>query len=205
MKVIKDEDLLSLHYQIEKSEIEQTKLQNLLKEKSGKLRSSKKSNRLLGSLLLLFLLLTIFLIANAFYFNKKTSRENNAAVKKGSPELLEEELATVKEELESLKKEKQDIKEIKDLYLYRSLINQDTVYSVQLKTFGEGYVPSISEKYTNALTYRDTSYYKISLGIFETLPEAQEFRRTLISSGFSKRIFVISYKNGKRLRIEDYN
>lgn len=200
MKVMKDEDLLSLHYQIEKAEIKQKKLEGLLNEESDKLKKSKKSNRLFGSFSLVLFLLTIFLVANAFYFSKSMSTSNS----QDELALVKGELATLKKEYEELKNEKNDLKAIKDLYLYRDLINKDTVYSVQLKAFYSKSVPSISKKYTNALVYSDTSYYKMSLGIFETLPEAQDFRKTLIKSGFDKRIFVISYKDGKRLKIEDF-
>ncbi len=199
---MKDEDLLSLHYQIEKAEIKQKKLEDLLNEESDKLIKSKKSNRLFGSFSLVLFLLTIFLVANAFYFGKPLSKTSKTEHNELS--LVKQELISTKLKLETLKKEKTNLKEIKDLYLYRSLIKKDTVYSVQLKAFNAKSIPAISEKYTNTLIYNDTSYYKMSLGIFETLVEAQDFRKTLIGSGFDERIFVVSYKDGKRLRIEDF-
>ncbi len=202
MKVMKDEDLLSLHYQIEKAEIKQKKLEDLLDEESDRLKKSKKSNRLFGSFSLVLFLLTIFLVANAFYFSKPPSKNDEAGINELS--VVKQELASAKKELKALKKEKINLKEIKNLYLYRSLIKKDTVYSVQLKAFNAKNTPAISEKFTNTLIYSDTSFYKMSLGIFETLAEAQDFRKTLIASGFDKRIFVISYKDGKRLKIEDF-
>lgn len=198
MKVIKDEDLLSLHYQIEKSEIKQKKLEDLLKEESNRYKKAKKNNRLIGVFFFVFLFSTIFLIINAFYFNNSEKEDL------GKTTLIKEELVLTKEKLEMLEKEKVDLEAIKNLYLYRKLIEKDTVYSVQLKAFNSKGIPSISEKYTNTLIYNDTSYYKMSLGIFETLNEAQDFRKFLINSGLDKRIFVISYKDGKRLKIEDY-
>ena len=198
MKVIKDEDLLSLHYQIEKSEIRQKKLEDLLKEESNRYKKIKKVSKITGGLFLVFLFSTIFLIINTFYFSKPKKEGTEKKT------LIEEELSLTKQKLEKLKQEKVDIEAIKNLYLYRRLIEKDTVYSVQLKAFNSRIMPSISEKYTNTLIYRDTSYYKISLGIFETLNEAQDFRNFLINSGLDKRIFVISYKDGKRLKIEDY-
>ncbi len=201
MKVIKDEDLLYLHYQIEKAEVQQKKLEDSLKEKTDKLKKSKKSNRFLGSLILAFFLLTVFLVANSFYFSKR-SKANKTFDETLS--VAQKELLQTREELTSLKQEKYDLQQIKDLYLYRSLINKDTVYSVQVKAFNTNKVPSISKKYTNSLFYNDSTLYRMSLGIFETLHEAQEFRKTLMESGFDERIFVISYKEGKRLKIEDF-
>ncbi len=205
MKVIKDEDLLSLHYQIEKAEIKQKKLEDLLDEESDKLKKSKKSNRLFGSFSVILFLLAIFLVANAFNSSGSKSVPNTTETDYSQEILLlKEQLESAKIELENVKKEKVELKEIKDLYLYRSLINKDIVYSVQIKALSDNKIASISEKYTNTLVYSDTSFYKLSLGIFETLEEAQNFRQTLIESGFDKRIFVISYQSGKRLKIEDF-
>ncbi len=206
MKVMKDEDLLSLHYQIEKAEIKQKKLEDLLDEESDKLKKSKKSNRLFGSFSLVLLLLAVFLVANAFYSSKSASISNTAGdINREELSTLQNELQNVREELNVLKNKKVDLEEIRNLYLYRKLIDKDTVYSVQIKALNDKRISSISEKYTNSLVYNDTSLYKFSLGIFETLSEAQDFRKTLIQSGiYDKRIFVISYKQGKRLKIEDY-
>ncbi len=204
MKVIKDEDLLSLHYQIEKSEIKQQKLEGLLELEVDKLKKSKKTNRLYGSFSVVLLLLAVFLVANAFY-SSKSSKEILKEDQSNELSLIQHELEATKLELELVKKEQANIKEIQDLYLYRSLINKDTIFSVQIKALNDKKIAAVSEKFTNTLVYNDTSLYKFSLGIFETLAEAQAFRKTLIESGlFDKRIFVISYKNGKRIKIEDF-
>ncbi len=204
MKVIKDEDLLSLHYQIEKAEIKQKKLEDLLDAESDKLKKSKKSNRLFGSFSLVFFLLAIFLVANAFNSTNKSVSKTPEIDYSAELTMLKEQLESTKRELEEVKNNKVDLEEIKDLYLYRKLINKDVVYSVQIKASNNSKIASISEKYTNGLVYKDTSLYKMSLGIFETLKEAQDFRQTLMRSGFDKRIFVISYQSGKRLKIEDF-
>ncbi len=205
MKVIKDEDLLSLHYQIEKSEIKQQKLESLLEIEANKLKKSKKTNRLYGSFSVVLLLLAVFMVANAFYSSKLSSREISKEDHSKELSLIQNELIAAKQELKLLKEQKADIKEIKDLYLFRSLINKDTVFSVQIKALNDKKIAAVSKKFTNTLVYNDTSLYKFSLGIFETLSEAQAFRKTLIESGlFDKRIFVISYKNGKRIKIEDF-
>ncbi len=201
MKSIKDEDLLYLHYQIEKAEVRQKKLEDLLEEKSEELKKRKKSNRLFRLVSLVFFLVTVFLVTNAFNLKKSTSDRAN---EKSELSMVKEKLASTQKGLQDLQKKKVDLEKIKDLYLYRSLINKDTIYSVQLKAFSSKNVPAISEKFTNALIYSDTSLYKMSLGIFETLAEAQDFRKALIGSGFDKRIFVISYKDGKRLKIEEF-
>lgn len=206
MKVIKDEDLLFLHKQIEKSEVKQQKLEDLLELEVGKLKKSKKTNRLYGSFSVILLLLAVFLVANAFYSSKSSSKAKAATDNQiNELSIVQNELEATKKELELVKNEQINLKEIQDLYLYRSLINKETVYSVQIKALNDKRIASVSEKYTNTLVYNEGSLYKFSLGIFETLSEAQEYRRTLIESGLlDKRIFIISYKDGKRVKIEDF-
>lgn len=200
MKVISDEDLLSLHYQIEKAEVKQKKLEEQLDRSSDQLRKSKRSTRVLGISTVALLLFSVFLLTNSFY---KAPKNKDIA---GQIELasIQSELNSLKNELIQLEEEKVDMEVIKDLYLYRDLIDKDTVYSVQINSFNDNSrVKALSEKFINGRVYSDSSFFKLSLGIFETLEEAQEFRKTLMKSGFSKRIFVISYKDGKRVRIEN--
>jgi hypothetical protein len=45
-------------------------------------------------------------------------------------------------------------------------------------------------------------FYSYSLGNFATLDEAQKFRKQLVDMGFDDA-FVASYKEGKRIKIED--
>ena len=142
MKSIKDEDLLYLHYQIEKAEVRQKKLEDLLEEKSEELKKRKKTNRLFRLLSLIFFLVTVFLVTNAFNLKKTTSNKTD---EKNELSLIKEKLAYTQKGLQELQENKIDLEKIKDLYLYRSLINKDTVYSVQLKAFDSKNIPAISE------------------------------------------------------------
>ncbi|MBQ4819156.1 SPOR domain-containing protein [Aquimarina sp. MMG016] len=205
MKVIKDEDLLSLHYQIEKAEVQQQKLEELLRKKSKKLEKSNRSAKILGITSIGLLLFTVFLLMNSFLDD---SLQGNDIAENVNITGFHEELDSLRMELTELEQNKADLEVIKDLYLYRNLINKDIVYSVQINSFrgskGDK-VSALSDKYINGRVYSDTSFFKLSLGVFETLPEAQEYRKTLMESGFSKNIFVISYKDGKRIKIENPN
>ena len=50
--------------------------------------------------------------------------------------------------------------------------------------------------------FEEGGFYKYSLGAFETLEEAQYFRKNVLNLGFHDA-FVASYQNGQRLNIED--
>lgn len=199
MPKIKEEDLLSLHYQIEKSEVEQKKLQELLASQSSELKRSNFLNRLLTVLFtaLIFLILIVFI----YEFTMKDDWDEEFA--EVSSVKSKYELDSLKLELKQLKKNRVKLQDIKNLYLYRKLITEDTIYSVQIQSFKDQDIKMISDTFTNALVYEDEDFFKLSLGLFETLKEAQIFRKQIIRSGFSKKIFVISYYKGKRVRIEN--
>ncbi|WP_298540479.1 hypothetical protein [uncultured Aquimarina sp.] len=203
MPDIKNEDLLSLHYQIEKAEVEQRKLEDLLNDKSLELKRNRASKMMFKILCSVLLITTIALIIyTVFWVDNSDSTVTVTKNKEFSS--FQSEINGLKNQLNQLKKDQPDLKNIKDLYLYRSLINKDTVYSVQIQSFTTDKVSLVSDKFTNTLFYNDMYYYKLSLGIFETLEEAQEFRKILLQSGIiDKNIFVISYKEGERIRIED--
>ena len=203
MPDIKNEELLSLHYQIEKAEEKGEKLEELLNKQSQELNRNKHSKLMFKIFSSILFLITIALVAYVvFWINGRA--EVVDVDKQREHSSFHSEMSILKNELSELKKDQLNLNNLKDLYLYRSLIKKDTVYSVQIQSFTKDRIKIFSKKYTNALFYSDTSYHKLSLGIFETLPEAQEFRKILLTSGIiDKNIFVISYKEGKRLRIED--
>ncbi|WP_027391678.1 hypothetical protein [Aquimarina latercula] len=203
MPDIKNEDLLSLHYQIEKAEVEQRKLEDLLNDKSVELKRNRASKMMLKLLCSVLLILTISLIVYLVFW---VDRNNGDVLVMENKEFssFQSEINGLKTQLNQLKSDQSDLNDLKNLYMYRDLINKDTVYSVQIQSFTDKKISLVSEKFTNSLVYSDTSYYKLSLGIFETLVEAQEFRKILLKSGvIDKNIFVISYKEGKRIKIEN--
>ena len=195
---IKHENLLSLHDQIEKAEAEQQKIEDLLEKKSVELKKNRASKQMLKILCSILLLIIIAILV----FRKKDDSIEIIENKEFS--VFESDINDLKNQMNELKVDQSEFKNLKNLYLSRSLIQKDTVYSVQIQSFTDEKVALISDKYVNSLIYADAPYYKLSLGIFETLSEAQEFRKTLLRSGvIDKNIFVISYKEGKRLRIEN--
>jgi len=201
MPDINKEDLLSLHYQIEKAELEQRKLEDLLQDKSKALKRNRASKMLFKLLCSILLLLTLALIAYVVFWVDKGPKK---VIENNEYATFDSEINELKNQLNELKDHRSSLKNLEALYLYRNLIDEDTIYSVQVQSFTKDKISWISEKFTNSLVYSDTSYYKLSLGIFETLAEAQEFRKILLKSGLiDKNVFVISYKEGRRIRIEN--
>jgi len=201
MPDINKEDLLSLHHQIEKAELEQRKLEDLLQDKSKALKRNRASKMLFKLLCSILLIVTLALIAYVVFW---VDKDPKTVIKNDEYATFDSEINGLKNQLNELKEYRSSLKNLEALYLYRNLIDKDTIYSVQVQSFTKDKISWISEKFTNSLVYSDTSYYKLSLGIFETLGEAQKFRKILLKSGLiDKNVFVISYKEGKRIRIEN--
>ena len=91
---------------------------------------------------------------------------------------------------------------VKEFYLAKNFLEKEKIYSVQIKSFVDNNVTLASEALTNTLFVKTNPFYSYSLGNFETLQEAQKFRKQLVDLGFNDA-FVASYKEGKRLQIED--
>ncbi len=91
---------------------------------------------------------------------------------------------------------------VKEFYLAKEFLNKEKIYSVQVKSFVDNNVTLASEALTNTLFVKTNPFYAYSLGNFETLQEAQTFRKQLVQMGF-KDAFVASYQDGKRVKIED--
>ncbi len=213
MPVIKHEELLSLHYQIEKSDVEQKKLEGLLNEKKKDLRKSRLFNLMLMLLCSLLLISTIASIIYIVYWSddEEGMQQQIGVMRRSEEGARDSGTATSQSQLKALQREVQqltidttELRKLQDLYLYRELVDKEVVYSVQIQAFTDDRIASISQQFVNGRFYSDASYHKFSLGIFATLREAQQFRKALIRSGvLEKKIFVISYQDGKRLRIEN--
>ena len=91
---------------------------------------------------------------------------------------------------------------VKEFYLAKEFLNKEKIYSVQVKSFVENNVTLASEALTNTLFVKTNPFYAYSLGNFETLEEAQKFRKQLVQMGFNDA-FVASYQDGQRVKIED--
>lgn len=76
------------------------------------------------------------------------------------------------------------------------------VYAVQIAAFEDKGIALYSDNLVQFKENQSDNYYKYSLGAFETLEEAQQFRKELLKLGF-RDAFIASYQNGDRLKIEE--
>ena len=198
MPFIEENDLLELHKDIDKAQIINERLLDQIKIKNKELKSSKIQRNLLGATTAVFVfgLLGLFLFnAGRLSIPNNSEQQNNLLVSIDS-------LDAIKVRIDNLREQNQELSLVKEFYLAKNFLEKEKVYSVQIKSFVDNNVTLASEALTNTLFVKTNPFYSYSLGNFETLKEAQLFRIQLVDIGF-KDAFVASYKEGKRIQIED--
>ena len=199
MPFIEENDLLDLHKDIEKSQIINERLLDQIKFKNKDLRKIKIQRNIYAGIAAVIFLAVFGLWS--YFSGITTSRargnQENVLVSIDS-------LDAIKTRIDNLKNQNEELSLVKEFYLAKQFLEKEKVYSVQVKSFVDNNVTLASEALTNTLFVKTNPFYAYSLGTFETLEEAQKFRRQLVNIGFQDA-FVASYQDGQRLKIEAPN
>jgi len=196
MPFIEESDLLELHKDVDKAQIINERLLDQIKFKNKELKKSKVQRNIFAGITAFFLIggLAFGSLAAGLSMSNSFEKQNNNLVLRDI-----DSIEAVRSRLENLKKQNEELKEF---YLAKNFLEKEKVYSVQVKSFVDNNVTLASEALTNTLFVKTNPFYSYSLGNFETLEEAQSFRKQLVDIGFEDA-FVASYKEGKRIQIED--
>ncbi len=197
MPFIEESDLLELHKDIDKAQIINERLLDQIKIKNKELKKSKIQRNLLAGITGIFLLGTLGIMSYTAGLTTSNNFENsnNLLVSIDS-------LEAHKARIDNLRQQNEELSLVKEFYLAKNFLEKEKIYSVQIKSFVDNNITLASEALTNTLFVKTNPFYSYSLGNFETLQEAQKFRKQLVDLGFNDA-FVASYKEGKRLQIED--
>jgi len=197
MPFIEESDLLELHKDIDKAQIINERLLDQIKIKNKELKKSKIQRNFLAGITGLFLIGTLGVMSYTAGLSTSSNFEN-------SKNLLVsiDSLDAHKARIDNLRQQNEELSLVKEFYLAKNFLEKEKIYSVQIKSFVDNNVTLASEALTNTLFVKTNPFYSYSLGNFETLQEAQKFRKQLVNLGFNDA-FVASYKEGKRLQIED--
>jgi len=195
MPFIEESDLLELHKDIDKAHIINERLLDQIKYKNKELRSARIQRNILATVTALFLIGALAI--GSFTVGLTSSAQQNDYVN-----FSLDSLDVIKQRLDKLKQQNDELSLVKEFYLAKKFLEKEIIYSVQVKAFVDNNMNLASESLSNTLFVKTNPFYAYSLGNFETLEEAQKFRRELVSMGFSDA-FVASYQDGKRLKIED--
>ena len=199
MPFIEESDLLELHKDIDKAQIINERLLDQIKFKNKEIKRSKLQRNLLAGVTGIFLIGALII----FSFSAGRSVSNNYE----SPSNLLvsiDSLDAIKSRIDNLKQQNEELSLVREFYLAKKFLEKEKIYSVQVKSFVDNNMTLASEALTNTLFVKTNPFYSYSLGNFETLKEAQKFRQQLVDLGFNDA-FVASYKDGKRIQIEDPN
>jgi len=197
MPFIEESDLLELHKDIDKAQIINERLLDQIKFKNKEIRKNKLQRNAFAGVTGLFLIGTLII----FSFTAGRSVSNNYE----SPSNLLvsiDSLDAIKSRIDNLKQQNEELSLVKEFYLAKEFLQKEKIYSVQIKSFVDNNMTLASEALTNTMFVKTNPFYSYSLGNFETLKEAQSFREQLVDLGFQDA-FVASYKDGKRIQIED--
>jgi len=197
MPFIEENDLLDLHKDVEKSQIINERLLDQIKFKNKDLKKLKIQRNVFVTITGLFLVGTLAITSFTAGLSTSKTNQNNVLVSIDSIEVI-------KARMDNLKIQNEELSLVKEFYLAKEFLEKETIYSVQVKSFVENNATLASEALTNTLFVKTNPFYAYSLGNFETLEEAQSFRKQLVNIGFSDA-FVASYKDGKRVKIESAN
>lgn len=198
MPFIEESDLLELHKDIDKAHIINERLLDQIKYKNKELRSARIQRNILATVTALFLIGSLA-IASFTVGLSSSAKQTSADYVMNFPI---DSLDVIVRRLDKLKQQNEELSQVKEFYLARKFLEKEIIYSVQVKAFVDKNLNLASESLSNTLFVKANPFYAYSLGNFETLEEAQKFRRELVSMGFSDA-FVASYQDGKRLKIED--
>ncbi len=197
MPFIEESDLLELHKDIDKAQIINERLLDQIKYKNKELRRSRIQRNILATVTALFLIGALAIASWTVGFTSRPIPKTHDMVN-----FSIDSLEVVKQRMDNLRQQNEELSLVKEFYLARQFLEKDIIYSVQIKAFVDKNMNLASESLSNTLFVKANPFYAYSLGNFETLEEAQKFRRELVSMGFSDA-FVASYQDGKRLKIED--
>jgi len=199
MPFIEESDLLELHKDIDKAQIINERLLDQIKFKNKELKRKKIQRNIFAGVTALFLIASLAI--TSFTAGVFTNKQNLETTSLNVPV---DSMQVVLDRIDNLKKQNRELSLVNEFYLARNFLEKETIYSVQIKSFVENNLTLSSQSLNNTLFVKTNPFYSYSLGNFETLEEAQKFRKQLVNMGFDDA-FVASYKEGKRLKIEPAN
>ncbi len=198
MPFIEESDLLELHKDIDKAQIINERLLDQIKIKNKELKKSKIQRNVLAGVTGLFLIGTLAITS----FTVGLSSSGGGLEQQSNLLVSIDSLDAIKTRIDNLKEQNEELSLVKEYYLAKKFLQKEMIYSVQVKSFVDNNLTLASEALTNTMFVKTNPFYSYSLGNFQTLEEAQTFRKELVDIGF-KDAFVASYKEGKRIKIED--
>jgi len=197
MPFIEESDLLELHKDIDKAQIINERLLDQIKYKNKELKRSNLQRNVLAVVTAVFLIGTLAITSFTAGLSRSSGGYENTNLL-----VSIDSLDAIKGRIDNLKQQNAELSLVREFYLAKQFLEKEKIYSVQIKSFVDNNITLASEALSNTMFVKTNPFYSYSLGNFATLEEAQKFRKQLVDMGFNDA-FVASYKEGKRIQIED--
>ncbi|NAS30091.1 SPOR domain-containing protein [Flavobacteriaceae bacterium R38] len=200
MPFIEEDNLLDLYKKIDKSEANNLRLQDQIYFKNKEVSKSMKQRNIFGIVGIICIVVCAIVISFSLGVrntvnNLKTTSEDKVIIPIDSIESLKNKVRTLEDKNENLNA-------VREFYLAKNLLDSKKVYAVQMSAIEKTHLSLLPLSFSNLKLIKNNEYLSLSLGAFETLKEAQNFRYELVKAGFDE-IFIISYAEGKRIQIEE--
>lgn len=208
MPFLSEQELNSLQQEIEDANIRTEEAEEELEKEKKELTEVKRKVK--GVTIFFAILAGLGIASSIFFYQKKRKSLSSIDVERIKKDEALRVIDSIANSRDEYNKEAEENIEENDvdnqtnsigesITEVKNNIHNQTVYSVQVGVFSENKFPVLSESIAGISLQGD--YFKYSFGLFETLNEAQEFRRNLVQIGF-RDAFVASYINGERQQIE---
>ncbi|WP_340198773.1 SPOR domain-containing protein [Ascidiimonas sp. W6] len=200
MPYIEEEDLLRLHKDIEKEQALNAGLLEQIKYKNKEVIRSRKIKNSFTIFGVISLVVCAVVISYSYGIKNtvnelKTTSENKVTISIDS-------IYRLRDKIRTLQERNSQLNSINDFYLAKNLLQNQKVFTVQIAAFEENKLSLLPVSLNNTQMVRNNPFYSYSLGVFETIKEAQSFRYELSKIGFEDA-FVVSYVDGKRVKVEE--
>ncbi len=200
MPYIDENHLVDLHRTIETKELQEQRLLSELKKQrieKDVLSRSRNLLRFISACLFVLLLLgmILYFVKPSIFVNERfLESQNKILINKSEWNRFENEISHLNQQLlEQPIPASGSATILKDTSL---------IYAVQVAAFEDRGISLYSNDLKNINQYKDKPFNKYALGNFTNLEDANSFRREMVALGF-KDVFVASYKDGKRIKIEE--
>ncbi len=200
MPFITDEELQQYKDQIENAE-EAKRTADYTRNKAVKDEQEKSQKFKIATIILS--IIALLGVAGTVYFMSFNTPTNMVSKKehKSKIELQETKIAELQETIQNLSMN-QELNSSNGESASQGSISSELIYAVQIGAFESKDLSLYSDNFVNFREIKSGGFNKYALGNFETLNEAKKFRRELVGLGF-RNAFIASYRNGKRIKIEE--
>ncbi len=200
MPFIEEDNLLDLYKKIDKSEANNLRLQDQISYKNREVTKSVKQRNFFVVAGVISVIICAIVIS--FSLGVRNTVNNLKATSADKVTIPIDSIESLKNKARVLETQNTQLNAVRDFYLAKNLLDGKKIYTIQLSAIEQSHLSLLPLSFSNLRLIKNNEYLSLSLGAFETLKEAQTFRYELVKVGFDE-VFIISYKEGKRIQIEE--